>query len=122
MRYDPVPYDHLVIPQGGTFEASWPTDDAATGEPTVWTGWSGRMQVRSEAGDLIATLATTGTRDGDVVLGDDGNLTVRLPHTFTVTLSPGKGLFDLEMTDPDGAVWRVVEGSVAITPEVTANA
>lgn len=120
MKHNPIPYDHLVIPQGATFEASWYADDAETGEPAVWTGWSARMQIRTSSdGDLLATLATSGTRNGTITLGSDGNITAALPATFTDTLSPGSGVFDLVLTDPGGAPWRSVEGSVYITTEVT---
>lgn len=122
MRYDPIPYDHLVIPQGGTFVADWAIDDATTGEPAVWTGWSGRMQIRDNQGGLIATLANTGTRDGDLTFGDNGNLTATLTDEFTGGIAEGSGVFDLLLTDPDGAAWRVVSGSVHITPEVTTDA
>lgn len=123
LRYSPIPYDHLVIPQGATFEANWYADDEETGLPADWTGWSARMQIRTEfEGELLATLATTGTRDGDIVLGEDGNITATLPDTYTVTMSPGGAVFDLNCIDPDGAAWRAVEGSVMTTPEVTTNA
>lgn len=122
MRYSTIPYDHLEIPQGSTFVASWYADDAETGEPADWTGWDARMQVRTISGDLIATLDVGGTANGTITLGDDGNITATIPHTDTGQMSPGRGVFDLEFTDPDDNVWRVVSGSVAITPEVTADA
>lgn len=122
MRYNPIPYDHLVIPQGATFEANWPADDAETGGPAEWTGWSARMQIRTLTGEVMATLATTGTRDGDIELADEGNITATLPPAFTATMSTGRAVFDLEFTAPDASVWRVVEGAVTITPEVTTDA
>lgn len=120
MRYNPVPYDHLVIPRGATFSASWYADDADEGTPADWTGWSARMQIRTSFdGDLLATLATSGTRDGDITLGADGNITITLPPTATSMIAAGNAVFDVNFTDPDGAIWRSVEGSVTITPEVT---
>lgn len=122
VRFSPVPYDHLVIPQGGTFVASWFADDAETGTVAEWDGWSARMQVRTSfGGDVLATLASSGTADGTIALLEDGNVTATLPSDFTESMSPGRAVFDLEFTDPDGAVWRVVEGAVTVTPEVTAN-
>lgn len=121
-RYSPIPYDHLVIPQGATFETNWYADDAETGNPADWAGWTGRMQIRTSFdGDVLATLATTGTRDGDITLTVDGNITATLPWEYTATLSAGPAVFDLNFTDPDGAIWRAVEGSVLVTPEVTTN-
>lgn len=119
-RYDPIPYDHLVIPQGSTFETSWHADDAETGTAAEWSEWSARLQIRTAPdGDVLATLATTGVRDGTIRLSDGGNVTATIPNSFTKNLSPGAAVFDLVFIDPDGAPWRSVEGSVYITAEVT---
>lgn len=119
VRYDPIPYDHLVVPQGATFRASWTLDDADTGEPADWDGWSGRMQIRDNEGGLLATFASQGSADGSLIFAADGNVTVTLPADFSATLTPGYGVFDLKLTDPDGSAWRVVQGGVQITQAVT---
>lgn len=122
--YDEIPYDHLTVPIGSTWESSWYVDDADTGLPADWTGWSGRMQIRADyGGTLLATLKTSGTRDGDLVFGDDGNLTATLPAAFTAALPETRSaVFDLELIDPAAKPYRVLEGKVRTTPEVTTDA
>lgn len=123
---NPIPLDYLFIPQGGVFEASWHVDDATTGLPPDWTGWSALMQIRAGyGGTLLATLSSNIGADGGIALEDAGNITARLESDFTSTLTPttrSSAVWDLELTDPDGATWRVVEGKIAITPEVTTDA
>lgn len=119
-----IPLDYLTIPVGGHFKVSWWSVDSTTGEPPDWTDWTGKMQVRDgPSGTLLLTCSTSPGSAGSITLGDAGNITAEVPDTFTVTLVPTvMATFDLELTDPDDKVWRVVEGRVRISQEVTTDA
>lgn len=59
-------------------------------QPFNWIADPGRwlveMEVRDSQTMLLARLANTGTRDGDITLGADGVLACLLPGAFTDTL------------------------------------
>lgn len=116
-----MPYDgerfRFRIRKGTAWRHEFTTIRRSTGTAdATWAGgWSGRMEIRErprqgEPGALLATLATTGTRDGDVLFEAGGVIALTLPAGFTATMSathqPGRHKIkanvyaDLILTDP----------------------
>lgn len=120
----PVAQDTLYIPQGAVFEYSWPLTDADTGLAADPTGWQARCEVKTDYGGTVVTRFHTGSSwDGTITFDSDGNMTLHLDDSFTAALAPmANGVFDVELIDPSGNPWRVVEGRAHVTQEVTTDA
>lgn len=129
----------IYIEAGATFRSgfTWhragPPDSRGRptpGEPYDLTGWSARMQVR-QAIDSPAVLTAT-TTNQMIVFGRDpadpsaavdltnGRVDIVLTDEQTLVLNPlTTGRYDLLMEDPQGARYRLLQGSVTIDPGVT---
>lgn len=120
----------IIVAQGAdnayAFRYSTRTSDTTT--PVDLTGWTARAQLRRTwGGDVWLTLTDT---DG-ITLTLDGWITVAIAHSVTedpawdsrskvVDGEPlARGVWDLELVDPDGGVLRFVQGLVTVSPDVT---
>ena len=64
-----------------------------------------------------ATSATTIT---STITGNaNGEITLSMTAANTANLTPGRSVFDLLITAPNGTKTRVIEGIVVISPGVT---
>lgn len=106
----------LVIPQNADFVAGFRVTRG--GVPVDWTGWTGKWQIRSKhASD---TVILSGDESNGLEFGTDGRFTLRAPATATAALTaPQSGVIDVRLVDPDGAVFRQIEGPVFVSPCVT---
>lgn len=109
-----------------TFTLTWYTDAARSAVVNL-TGYSARMDVRA-AGDVSPAPAGTPlvqlTSGSGITLGGAlGTVVVTLTAAQTGALEPTDELaphvYDLELVAPGGAVTRLVEGRVVVSPEVT---
>lgn len=84
--------------------------------PVPLTGYSARMQIRPTVAstEVILELSTV---NGRITLGAGGAITLTLNPSETSQLKAG--VYDLELTDGDGRVTRLIEGKVTVSPEVT---
>lgn len=113
MRYAAHNYP-ITIPQGEDFERSWIYYPEGTdADPRDLSGYSAASQLRRRPSDADTLL------DFSVELGSDGSVTISAPHAETSELAVGDAYYDVEITDPDGNVKRLVGGRARITAEVT---
>jgi hypothetical protein len=103
---------NIVIDQGTTFQTSINvTDDEEN--PVDLTGYSAAAQMRkhftsSNAFSFATSISPT-----------LGIVTLSMTANTTNTITPGRYLYDCELTDPNGAISRLIEGIVTVTPGVT---
>jgi hypothetical protein len=83
----------------------------------VADNWSARMEIR-ETKDSDDVLATFTSANATITLGDDGSILLDLDEALTEVLDFSTAVFDLEITDGTD-VFRVAEGPVALSTEVT---
>lgn len=115
----------LVMDKGATFEITFVY--RRDGELVDLTGWGARAQVRQrpDTAALITFDANPAApeRNAEIVLGDDGSITLRASSTLTDDLVIERGIWSLELTDPARppgmGTWRILEGDVLSTAEVT---
>lgn len=110
----------LHIEQGATktFGLVWSHGDSVDdATPYDLTGCTARMQIRNKVNTPVLLEATT--ENGDITLGADGVIAVKLSDEKTDLLTVTKAVYDLEVEFPGGDVARVVEGQVTISPNVT---
>ena len=124
----------LYIEQGASFIEPFQwcrndgTEDApVVGDPYDLTGYEARMQVRKKQHMPAKVDATTA--NGKIVLGKDpetgavdlatGWITILLSDEDTDLLDSKTMLYDLEVVDPTGFVYRLLEGSITVSPNIT---
>jgi hypothetical protein len=109
---------NLLINQGATFRYKFTWKDAK-GRLIDLTGFSARMQIRATVTD-VAILVTLTTVSGGIVLGAKaGTVSLFMSDTNTSALAWAKGVYDIELVSPSAEVFRLVGGTVTVSPEVT---
>jgi hypothetical protein len=107
----------FTIEQGATFNLllTWKIDDV----PVNITNWSARLQARVDVEDAEVILSLT-TANGGITLGGAlGTISLDQTATQTALLPAGTYVYDLELISGVGAVTRLVQGELNISPEVT---
>ena len=99
----------LTIEQGTTWRHAWTVQVDGTDLAGTWTG---RCQIRRRVTDetILATLTVTVT--APVVA-------IEVAPDVSTGWDWSTGVYDIEIQAADGTVFRVVEGSVTLSPEVT---
>ena len=102
---------NLVVDQGSTYSTKITlTDD--DGNPLDLTGYSGAGQIRKHyTSSSYTAFAVT-------ITPSTGEIALSLTATQTSNLSPGRYMYDVEITT-GATVSRVLEGIVTVTPECT---
>lgn len=136
-----APTNNIEINQGSVFTIKWlvrvltdPTQPESTGNPRVplnLSTYSAEMQVRRNFDSSSPTLSFTSPgklslgSDGYVTLSLDGSESLNLPldgsQTQNVAFQYGKwlGIYDLRITDANGATTCISQGEFIIDREVT---
>ena len=103
--------------QGATFSFVWSWEDSEGVKVDLSTFAGIRMQVRKNYGGTLIVELTTA--NGRITIDSNEDVTLQLTATETTTLPPGNYVYDLEVENVDGTVYRLIEGQFKITPEVT---
>lgn len=108
-----------AIPQGADWDTTITYQE--NGVTVDFTGYSARMQVRTDYGKaIIAELTTT---NNSIVLGtgvgDTPNVILKWTPALTSPLTIYEGIYDLELTSTTGKVLKFLEGRWSLRKEVT---
>jgi hypothetical protein len=96
--------------KGGGFLAYYTAPDL--------TGFTARMSIKDKVdGELLHSLTTE--NGGITIDADENTIALEISATDTAAFDWKKGVYDLEMVDPDGVVTAILKGTVHCTPEVT---
>lgn len=103
---------NIVIDQGSDFSTEIDVLDEA-GEPVDLTGYTGAAQMRKHYTSSTAT-------DFNVSINAvAGTVTLSMNAATSSTVTPGRYVYDCELTSSSNVVSRLVEGIVTVTPQVT---
>lgn len=106
-------YSEIQVEQFATFATSINVEDT-TGAALNLSGFSVNSSVRR------SFFSETSTNFEAFVSGvANGEITIAMTAANTANLTPGRSLYDVVITAPDGTKTRVVEGIVNILPGVT---
>lgn len=111
----------LVIDRGATFRKRmvWKQVVGTVNVPVDLTGYTARMQMRSDF-DSAVILGTMTTENGGITLGGaTGTIDLYISHTDTSGYSWENCVYDIEFIAPNTDVIRKIKGTVSVTPEVT---
>ena len=103
----------MLIEQGATFSTVVNVVDSA-GAAVNLSGYSASSQMRKSyyaTSYTIITPTITGNANGEITLS--------MTAANTANLTPGRSVFDLLITSPNGTKTRVIEGIVVVSPGVT---
>ncbi len=111
---------NMTIYQGSDWEFWVPGYRDTVGQIVDLTGYTAKMQIRDrKGGELLVELTT---ENGRIVLGGAaGTILLTLDHATTAAMRRG-GVYDLELTSSAGKRGRLLQGSVALSEEVTRDA
>lgn len=102
---------NIVIDQGTDFSTSIDvTDD--NGDPVNLSTYTGAAQLRKHYTSSNSTSFAVSTSSGGVV-------TLSMNAAVSGNLTPGRYVYDCEITDSSNTVSRLIEGIVTVTPQVT---
>lgn len=111
----------FTIYQGATYQQTFTWHQEDQDSPVVdLSDYQARMQIRDhKGGELILSL--TDDVDGGLTLGGTaGTIAVLIDSGTTAAMEMTRpGFYDLELIQPDGVVWRLLEGRVGFSHEVT---
>ena len=105
-------YD-ITIEQGSTFrkEITW---QDSTGTAINLAGCTAKAQVREDFATAEAALTFTVN-----IAASEGKITLTSPATTTSGYALPFGVWDLVVTASNGTATRLLEGNVALSPEVS---
>lgn len=103
---------NILIDQGTTFSTviTVTNDD---GEPLILNNYTGAAQMRKHYTSSNSTAFSV------AIDGTTGEITLSMTANQTSNLVAGRYVYDVELTDANNAVSRIVEGIVTVTPQVT---
>jgi hypothetical protein len=110
-----------AIPQGADWDVAIRYVEG--GVPVSFTGFSARMQVRTDYDKTI--ILELNTSDGTIGLGDGlasdttPNVILHFRSAVTSAMSQYEGIYDLEVTTTSGVVYKFLEGKFALRREIT---
>jgi len=107
---------NLAVEQGTTFSQTltWKIDGTAVN----LTGYTARMQARDDVTSSTTILSLTQAA-GLTLGGVAGTIIIALTATETAALVAGNYVYDLELVSSSGVVTRLVQGTLAVSAEVT---
>jgi hypothetical protein len=107
---------NLTVEQGTTFSQTltWKIDGTAVN----LTGYTARMQARDDVTSSTTILSLTQSA-GLTLGGVAGTIIIALTATQTAALVAGNYVYDLELASSGGVVTRLVQGTLAVSAEVT---
>lgn len=85
-------------------------------------GYSVRLMIRDDENDTTALITLTSTPVAGIVLSSNGSvlsIALTISETQTSALEIEQGVWDLEVTDPSGAMKTYIGGSVVVHKSVT---
>ena len=103
---------NIVIDQGSDYEVTVNVRDA-NNTPVTLTGYTGAAQMRKHYTSL------TSYAFGVAVTANTGEVTLSMSANVSNLISPGRYVYDCELTSSSNTKLRIVEGLVTITPQVT---
>lgn len=103
---------NLQIDQGANFSTEIDVLDD-NGDVVNLTGYTGAAQMRKHYTSSTATNFTV------AINAPAGTVTLSMSAATSANVTPGRYVYDCELTSSSNVVSRLVEGIVTVTPQVT---
>lgn len=114
---------NILCQQGATFTRLIALEQPVIGEPDTYEPYpldnhTARMQVRRTIESTTTLLELTTENGGITIDGEEGTISLYISAEDTAEIT-SSGVYDLEIIDLDGNVFRVIQGAFTLSPEVT---
>lgn len=107
-------YHHFIIEQGATFQKVLTLKDSSDSVVNLTGYASAQMDLRTDADQSSTALSLT-TANSRISLGASaGTITLTISASDTASLTATDGVYDLEIVDGSGNVFRIVEGTYTV--------
>tara|TARA_Y100001970_G_scaffold13995_1_gene15793 strand:- start:2050 stop:2388 length:339 start_codon:yes stop_codon:yes gene_type:complete len=105
---------NIVIEQGFDFDTSFQLEDTRTNGylDLVGAGTSAMLRKHSSSSTQVS-FATTLTQP------ENGIISISMLARETVDIKPGRYVYDVQITTPEGGTYKAVEGSALVRGGVT---
>lgn len=110
--------NNLVIPQGVTWAIRWPILDS-NGNPANTVGWTVKSQVRKTPDSDEVLYEWSSTLGNASVFDSFVELRLEPEDSSPWRWGAKPVLFDVELTNPSNEVFRVVQGTIELSREIT---
>lgn len=102
---------------------TWKRNNAPEGQPPSYepvdlSGYEGRMEIRDRIGGNLLHRIDTATNTM-VINGPEGAISFEIDAVTTAGWTWRNAVYDIELISPDGRVTRLLQGTIALSPEVT---
>lgn len=104
---------NIVIDQGSNFSTTINVADTNGANAVNLTGYTAAAQMRKHYTSSTAYPFTVS------ISPLIGAVTLSMNATSTAAITAGRYVYDCELTDPNNAITRLIEGFVTVTPQVT---
>lgn len=108
---------NFTIDQGSTWTLQLVYNDP-NGDPINLTGYTAKMQVRRKFDSATAVLTLSTSNGGISITGLTGTINLIATDEQTGAIDGGLYVYDLELEN-GGAITRLIQGQVTISPQVT---
>lgn len=109
---------NISVDQGATFERLLTVKDGSD-SLFDFSNYTARMQIRRDIDETDVMIELT-TENGYITLGGTaGTINLYMPPVVTQALTTRDCVYDLEIIDAAGKVYRLLKGQVRVDKEVT---
>lgn len=111
-------YHHFIIEQGATFKHTLTLKDASDSLINL-SGYSAEMDLRKNQDDTSEVITLTVANNRITMGGSAGTVVLEISASDTSSLLVGDGVYDIDLTDSNGKVDRIMEGTFSVRGNVS---
>jgi len=106
---------NMLVQQGSTYNQTITLKDPTNTTPINITGCTAAAQIREQYTDV----SPSATFLCEINNGVNGQIQISLTAAQTAALTIERGVYDIELTYPNGVKDRILQGNVVISKEAT---
>ena len=111
-------YHHFIIEQGATFKHTLTLKDASDSLINL-SGYSAEMDLRKNQDDTNEVITLTIANNRITMGGSAGTVVLEISASDSSNLLVGDGVYDIDLTDSNGKVDRIMEGTFSVRGNVS---
>lgn len=110
---------HIKIEQGADLLLDIDVKDSSSSAVNFSGYPTARSKFKNFVTDTASVVEANNTNGRLTFSNTTGRLSLNIPASVTTSLAEGEGVYDMEVVSNSGIVYRILEGTYEISPEVT---
>ena len=107
-------FHHFIIEQGATFTKTLTLRDSSDALIDLTGYTTGEMDLRTDV-DSSSEVLTLTVANGRIAFGGNaGTVTLTISASDTAAMTAGDGVYDLEIGNSAGVIYRILEGTYSV--------